>query len=169
MIFLNIIHVVKNFRVNVNQNQNFELNKDKLKELDLIQNGELKYHLLNENKSFQAEIIQADFYKREYTIVLNSKTYHLKISNALDLMIEKMGYSINGSKKLNAIHAPMPGIIIGLEIKQGDVVKEGDTVLILEAMKMENEIVSPVDGVVNKIHTSKSTTVSTGEPLVTIG
>jgi len=166
MIFLNIIHVVKNFRVNVNQNQNFELNTDKLKELDLIQNGELKYHLLNENKSFQVEIIQADFYKREYTIVLNSKTYHLKISNALDLMIEKMGYSFNGSKKLNAIHAPMPGIIIGLEIKQGDVVKEGDTVLILEAMKMENSIKCPKDGVIKSIFVEEGSAVEKNKLLI---
>jgi biotin carboxyl carrier protein len=158
--------VVKNFRINVNQKQNFEFSTDKLKDLDLIQNGELKYHLLNKNKSFQAEIIQADFYKREYTISLNSKTYHLKISNALDLMIEKMGYSVNGSKKLNAIHAPMPGIIIGIEIKQGDAVKEGDTVLILEAMKMENSIKCPKDGVIKSIFVEVGSAVEKNKLLI---
>ena len=158
--------MVKNFSVNVNHKQNFEFSSDKLKELDLIQNGKLKYHLLNENKSFQAEIIQADFYKREYTIFLNSKTYHLKISNALDLMIEKMDYSFNGSKKLNAIHAPMPGIIIDLEIAQGDAVKEGDTVLILEAMKMENSIKCPKDGVIKSIFVEKGTAVEKNKLLI---
>ena len=158
--------MVKNFRVNVNQKQNFEFSTDELEELDLIQNGELKYHLLNKNESFQAEITQADFYKRKYTISLNSKTYHLKISNALDLMIEKMGYSFNGSKKLNAIHAPMPGIIIGLEIKQGDIVKEGDTILILEAMKMENAIKCPKDGVIKSIFIEKGSAVEKNKLLI---
>jgi glutaconyl-CoA decarboxylase len=65
--------------------------------------------------------------------------------------------------------APMPGTILDIKVTEGQTVKAGELILILEAMKMENEIVSPKDGVVNKIHTSKSSTVSTGEPLVTIG
>jgi glutaconyl-CoA decarboxylase len=65
--------------------------------------------------------------------------------------------------------APMPGTILDVKVTEGQTVKAGELILILEAMKMENEIVSPKDGVVNKIHTSKSSTVSTGEPLVTIG
>jgi biotin carboxyl carrier protein len=158
--------VVKNFRVNVNQNQNFELNTDKLKELDLVSNGELTYHLLDKNKSFQVGVIQADFNKKEYIISLNSKTYNLKISDALDIMIEEMGYSFNGSKKLNAIHAPMPGIIIDLEVKQGDKVKEGDSILILEAMKMENSIKCPKDGIVKFVHTKKGDAVEKGKLLI---
>jgi biotin carboxyl carrier protein len=166
MIFLNIIHVVKNFRVNVNQNQNFEFDTDKLKELDLVPNGELKYHVLNNNKSFQVKIINADFNKKEYTISVNSKTYNLKISNALDLMIEKIGYSFSDAKKLNAIHAPMPGIIIDLEVKQGDVVKEGDSILILEAMKMENSIKCPKDGIVKSVYSQKGDAVEKGKLLI---
>ena len=158
--------MVKNFRVNVNQNQNFELNTDKLKELDLVSNGELTYHLLDKNKSFQVDVIRADFNKKEYIISLNSKTYNLKISDALDIMIEEMGYSFNGSKKLNAIHAPMPGIIIDLEVKQGDKVKEGDSILILEAMKMENSIKCPKDGIVKSVHTQKGDAVEKGKLLI---
>lgn len=67
------------------------------------------------------------------------------------------------------ISAPMPGTILDIKISEGQSVKAGDILLILEAMKMENEIVSPKDGVVNRIHTSKSSTVSTGDALVTIG
>ena len=158
--------MVKNFRVNVNQNQNFELNTDKLKELDLVSNGELTYHLLNKNKSFQVDVIQADFNKKEYIISLNSKTYNLKISDALDIMIEEMGYSINGSKKLDAVHSPMPGIIIDIEVKQGDKVKEGDSILILEAMKMENSIKCPKDGIVKSVHTQKGDAVEKGKLLI---
>lgn len=67
------------------------------------------------------------------------------------------------------ISAPMPGTILDIKVSEGQNVKAGDILLILEAMKMENEIVSPKDGVVNRIHTSKSSTVSTGDALVTIG
>ena len=158
--------MVKNFRVNVNQNQNFEFNTDKLKELDLVSNGELTYHLLNKNKSFQVDVIRADFNKKEYIISLNSKTYNLKISDALDIMIEEMGYSFNGSKKLDAIHSPMPGIIIEIEVKQGDKVNEGDSILILEAMKMENSIKCPKDGIVKSVHAQKGDAVEKGKLLI---
>jgi biotin carboxyl carrier protein len=64
------------------------------------------------------------------------------------------------------ISAPMPGTI--LDIKVGQTVKVGELLLILEAMKMENEIVSPKNGRIARVHTSKGASVSTGEPLVTI-
>ncbi|WP_312814871.1 biotin/lipoyl-containing protein [Sedimentibacter sp.] len=67
------------------------------------------------------------------------------------------------------ITAPMPGTILDIKVTEGQAIKAGDVVLILEAMKMENEIVAPNDGVVNKIHTTKSSNVSTGDALVTIG
>lgn len=67
------------------------------------------------------------------------------------------------------ISAPMPGTILDIKVKEGQSVKAGDILVILEAMKMENEIVSPKDGVINGIHTSKSSTVSSGDPLITIG
>ncbi len=66
------------------------------------------------------------------------------------------------------ISAPMPGTILDIKVTEGKSVKAGEILLILEAMKMENEIVSPKDGVVEKIHTAKSATVSTGDELVTI-
>ncbi len=67
------------------------------------------------------------------------------------------------------IAAPMPGTILDIKVTEGQTIKAGDVILILEAMKMENEIVAPNDGVVNKIHTTKSSTVSAGDALVTIG
>ena len=158
--------MIKNFRVNVNQNQNFEFSTDELMELDLIANGELKYHILDKNKSFRAKIIQADFYKKEYTVSVNSKTFHLKISDPLDLRIEKMGYSINGSKKLNDILAPMPGIILEVDVKPGDTVKEGDSILILEAMKMENSIKCPKDGVIKAVLVEKGSAVEKNKLLI---
>lgn len=67
------------------------------------------------------------------------------------------------------ISAPMPGTILDVKVSEGQTVKAGDLLLILEAMKMENEIVSPKDGIISRVHTAKGTSVSTGEPLVTIG
>ncbi len=64
--------------------------------------------------------------------------------------------------------APMPGTILDILVTEGQTVKKGEIILILEAMKMENEIAAAVDGVVSKIYTSKSSTVSAGDPMLTI-
>ena len=64
--------------------------------------------------------------------------------------------------------APMPGTILNIMVTEGQTVKKGEIILILEAMKMENEIAAPADGVVSKIYTSKSSTVNAGDPLLTI-
>ncbi len=66
------------------------------------------------------------------------------------------------------ISAPMPGTILDIKVTEGQSIKAGDILVILEAMKMENEIVSPKDGIINGIHIDKLSAVSTGDPLVTI-
>lgn len=66
------------------------------------------------------------------------------------------------------VAAPMPGNILRVDVKQGDTVKEGQILVILEAMKMENEIVAPKDGTVAQVVTSKGAVVDTGSPLIII-
>lgn len=67
------------------------------------------------------------------------------------------------------ISAPMPGTILKVNVEKGASVKKGDVLLVLEAMKMENDIQSPIDGTVVAVQTSKGAAVETGAPLVTIG
>ena len=67
------------------------------------------------------------------------------------------------------VNAPMPGTIMEIKTAIGMYVKKGDCLLILEAMKMENEIVAPFDGTIKQILAVKGSMVSTGDPLVVIG
>ena len=66
------------------------------------------------------------------------------------------------------VASPMPGNILKVCCAQGDSVKAGDILVILEAMKMENEILAPRDGVVAQVATSKGSVVDTGAPLVVL-
>ena len=66
------------------------------------------------------------------------------------------------------VNSPMPGTILDIKVIVGQQVKEGDLVVILEAMKMENEIYAPCAGTVAQVLTSKGASVDTGAPLVTI-
>ena len=67
-----------------------------------------------------------------------------------------------------AINAPMPGTILKVNCTQGAAVTSGDVLVVLEAMKMENEIMAPRDGTVAQVVVSKGSTVDTGSPLVVL-
>lgn len=78
---------------------------------------------------------------------------------------EKKAVASVGSSRIDA---PMPGLVLDINVKEGDSVKAGDVVLILEAMKMENEIVSPSDGIVASIQVSKGNSVGAGDLLISL-
>ena len=67
------------------------------------------------------------------------------------------------------VKAPMPGTILKVNVSAGQAIKEGDVLCILEAMKMENEIMAPKSGTVTQVVVSKGSTVDTDAPLVVIG
>ena len=69
----------------------------------------------------------------------------------------------------DAVTAPMPGNILKVNVANGQAVKAGTVLVVLEAMKMENEIMAPKDGTVTQVLVSKGSTVDTGAPLVVIG
>ena len=75
--------------------------------------------------------------------------------------------AITGAGK--AVKAPMPGNILKVNVTAGQAVKEGEILCVLEAMKMENEIMAPKAGTVTQVLVSKGSTVDTGAPLVVIG
>ncbi|MGN0492441.1 MAG: biotin/lipoyl-containing protein [Acutalibacteraceae bacterium] len=67
------------------------------------------------------------------------------------------------------VSSPMPGTILSVNVTNGATVKKGDVLMVLEAMKMENEIMSPCDGTVTSVNVSKGAAVETGAVLCVIG
>ena len=74
----------------------------------------------------------------------------------------------SGNAGAIAVKAPMPGTLIKVNVKVGDAVKKGDVLCVLEAMKMENDIMAPADGVVASVEAAKGASVATDAVLVTL-
>ena len=156
----------KRYKVKVNDSFEFEFTKDQITDLDSQEISDKNYHLLQENRSFKAEVVAENFLQRQYDIKINSNTYKVAISNELDLLIEEMGLSLGTAQMINDIKAPMPGLILEVNVEEGSEVKEGDYLLVLEAMKMENTLTAPRDGVVKAISVKNGQTVEKNQLLI---
>lgn len=155
-----------NFKIKVNNSAEYEINETDCNQLDIVSLDNNTFHVLKGAKSYKATVNTSDFKNKTYQVMVNSNSYTISISNALDSLIKEMGFSIGNSKKANDIKAPMPGLILSVAVKEGQEVKEGETLLILEAMKMENAIGAPKDGVIKKVYISDGGNVEKGALLI---
>lgn len=109
---------------------------------------------------------------KKYKISLNGKVYEIEVEEITENTIEEKPQAKSKTfPKLvegENINAPMPGTIISIKVKEGQIVKAGELLIVLEAMKMENEILSPKDGKVESIKVSEGTNVALGDILITI-
>ena len=154
------------YKVKVNNSSEFDITQDQVSNLDSINISDSKSHILQNNIPFQTEITEANFNSKEYTVKVNNNTYSVAISDALDTLIKDMGFTVGSSKLVNTIKAPMPGLILDINVTIGDAIKENHPLLILEAMKMENSILSPRDGVIKSISVTKGEAVDKGQLLI---
>jgi biotin carboxyl carrier protein len=79
---------------------------------------------------------------------------------------QRLRFEVGLTKQVNAIKAPMPGLILEINVVVGQTVQENDPLLILEAMKMENSFLSPRDGVIKSIAVTKGDAVDKGQLLI---
>ena len=128
-----------------------------------------------------------------YKITLNGRTYEVEVEAGQAMLLDEYEAVVPSAPAAPAapeapaaaptaapaaaavtgagetVSAPMPGTILKVNVTQGQAVKEGDVLCVLEAMKMENDIIAPKSGTVTQVVTSKGASVSSGDPLVVIG
>lgn len=134
---------------------------------DLIESGST-FHILKDNKSFRCLLLKKDETGKNLLLSINDTVYQVNIQDQYDVLLEQLGMSDLSVKKMKDIKAPMPGLVLDIKISVGDELKEGDTLLVLEAMKMENMLKSPGSGTVKAIKVKKGEAVEKGQILVEI-
>lgn len=154
------------YKLSVNNAPPVGLTENDLAGLDAVALGAKQFHVLKDSTPYKAEVVSADFLAKKYTVKVNNNTYEVDIADALDILIQDMGIERGSNKVVNAIKAPMPGLILEISVKVGDEVKENDPLLILEAMKMENSFLSPRNGVIKAIAVEKGNAVDKGQLLI---
>ncbi|MEX0986752.1 MAG: biotin/lipoyl-containing protein [Bacteroidales bacterium] len=123
-------------------------------------------YVLWKNKKYPLEIIEKK--QNKYTVMLNGVWHSFTVETPFSLKRKKFLASQEGTSASVNIEAPMPGKIVEILVEEGVEVKAGEPVLILEAMKMQNEISCHVDGVIKKIAIRKNDSVMKDDMLIEI-
>jgi biotin carboxyl carrier protein len=136
------------------------------KDIKIFENEEGFTFIEFNNKKYLAEI--TDKSQNKYTVLLNGVSYSFTIESPISYRRRKYLDKYKQHNKIEIVTAPMPGKIIELLVEESSHVKEGEAILILEAMKMQNEIIAQVTGKIRKITVKAGDSVTKDDVLMEI-
>lgn len=123
-------------------------------------------YIVWKNKKYMLDVIEKN--QNRYTVMLNGVWHSFTVETPISYKRRKFLEQQAESSSLVAIEAPMPGKIIDILVEEGAEVKEGEPIIILEAMKMQNEISSHVTGVIKTIPVKKNDSVMKDDVLIEV-
>lgn len=133
------------------------------RDVDFLNLGGSLYSIITENKSLEAVI---DDDESKIAVMMDGQLFETQVlDERAMLLVQRRGGLGGGSGEVNA---PMPGLIVMAAVAVGDKVEQGDTLIILESMKMQNELRSPIAGAVKAIHAAAGQAVDKGDLLAEI-
>jgi acetyl/propionyl-CoA carboxylase alpha subunit len=144
----------------------FSFSPEEIEKTDFYKKTPTEFNLIKNNRSVNARLLEADISGKHLKIEVEGEAYDLQVKDELDQMLDKMGFSTVSSKHIKEIKAPMPGLVLSIAVTEGQEVKEGEKVLILEAMKMENSIMIHANAKIKKIKVKPGDAVDKNQVLV---
>lgn len=162
------------YKATVNNGNNYQISYAKkeikvneaLFEWDIRHVSGQHYHIIREGRSYRLEVISILQAEKKFILKINGQKQEVQLKDRYDLLLEKLGMADLASQKINQVKAPMPGLIFDIKVSEGSEVKKGDPIMVLEAMKMENILKSPGDGVVKTITVKKGDSVEKNQVLI---
>ena len=132
-------------------------------EVDLLHTADGTFSILEGGHSYNIELVPNK--PKHYTAYTLYKTYDIEIIDAEARYLINRGANGFASNE-NTISSPMPGKVVKILVNEGDIVKEGDTAVIIAAMKMESEYKAPKDGVIKKVNVKEGDTIEGNQILI---
>ena len=144
----------------------FSLDDADIAAMDLVQKSPTAFNLIKDHRSVNVLLLDMDLSGKKMNLEVDGERFEVEIKNELDQMLDKMGFGAASVKQIKEIKAPMPGLVLEINVAAGDEVVEGQKILILEAMKMENIILIPANAKIKKVVVLAGQAVEKGQVLV---
>lgn len=156
-----------NFAFEINENGDIPILKEKNKKLEYLLKpvGNNRYFFKLDGKSY---LVQMQRQNEHYNVIIDGEYFKVRVEDERMRTLRELVNKASQTSGEQIITAPIPGLITGINISEGDKVSKGDSLLTLEAMKMENEIKSHFEGIVIKIFVEQSTAVEKDQKLLII-
>ncbi len=149
----------------VNENNVWVENPEK--SIKIVQQNNETLLLITPNKVYTITCLNINHESKTLTLLYNGQKFNASITEPLDEILKSMGLENALTPKISDLKAPMPGLVLQVLVNPGDQVAKGDKILVLEAMKMENAIKSPTDGIIDDIFVQQAQAVDKNQILVT--
>ncbi|MCF6242130.1 MAG: acetyl-CoA carboxylase biotin carboxyl carrier protein subunit [Bacteroidales bacterium] len=158
----------KNYTLDLKKNGSFTkgtINNNEFR-ADILSIDKNNFHLIKDNKSYNIEISEIDKDAKKLKLKINGKNFSVHAMSELDILLKEMGMDNLSAKKMKELKAPMPGLVLDVPVNEGDEIKKGDKLLVLEAMKMENNLKAEADAKIKTIKCKKGQAVEKNEVLI---
>ncbi len=154
------------YRVHLNSDNSKALVNDSEFEYKLIEQNNGRILLRSGTKVYKIDNISVN--GRQVSFSLNGSFFEATVKDEQDLLLEKLGFEDQAEASIGKLAAPMPGKILEIMAEEGQSVELGDPLIILEAMKMENELKATADGIINSLHVKQGDNVEKNQILLEI-
>ena len=160
--------------ISVNGKYNFRLSRedgqwmigDMPAPADIARQANGVISILHKGRSYEAIIELVDKAAKEVVLRIAGQRYSVAIREPIDQLLHSMGLDLKAAKKVEAVKAPMPGMILKVLVVPGQQIAKGDGLLVLEAMKMENVLKASGPATVKGIRVQERTAVEKGAVLI---
>lgn len=144
----------------------FSFTKAMVDSADIVQLSPTEFNLIKDHRCVNVKLIEASATAKKLKIEIDGEIIDIELKDELDQVLEKMGFGSVVNKTIKDIKAPMPGLVLEIAVADGQDVKEGDKILILGAMKMENCILIHTTAKIKKVVVVPGQAVEKGQLLV---
>jgi biotin carboxyl carrier protein len=155
----------KSFKTRANEFE-FQFNQEDIDGADVIQTGDGAFNIIRNGRSVNVMLLEADMSGKNLKVEVDGEFYTMQIKDELDQTLDTMGFNNVSAKQIKEIKAPMPGLVLEVSVEVGQELVEGDRILILEAMKMENSICIHASAKIKNILVKKGQPVDKNQVLV---
>ncbi len=146
--------------------ETFYISKAEIDALDIIEKSEGRINLIRNNESINAFLVKWMNDGKYCSLEIDGELFEVYVKTPLEQQMDALGFAATSSHRQQEVKAPMPGLVLSVHVREGQQLRQGDKVLILEAMKMENSIIIQSDAVVKKVLVKNGQPVEKNQVLI---